>query len=117
MTDGAFSVSSVYEAGFSGFVLHRKLVSSGIDNIVVNPSSLEVAANDLVKTDRKDALKLAMHLYQGRLRGIHIPSEEQERGRLFHRKLEQFLKDRTSLTNCIRMELRQFGLLGHNWET
>jgi transposase len=115
LTDGALSVSSVYEAGFSGFVLHRKLVSSGINNIVVNPSSLEVAANDMVKTDRKDALKLAMHLSQGRLRGIHIPSEEQERERLFHRKREQFIKDRTSLKNRIRMELRQFGLLGHDY--
>ena len=37
---------SVYEAGFSGFGLHRTLESFGINNIVINPASLEVAAKD-----------------------------------------------------------------------
>ena len=114
-TQGAATVCSVYEAGFSGFVLHRSLVSAGISNIVVNPSSLEVARNDLVKTDRKDALKLALHLSQGRLKGIFIPSEEQERERLSHRTREQFVKDRTAVKNRVRMKLRQFDLLGHDY--
>ena len=37
---------SAYEAGFSGFVLHRVLAAAGITNIVVNPASVAVAAND-----------------------------------------------------------------------
>ena len=44
-------IHSVYEAGFSGFALHRTLESSGIRSIVINPASLEVAAKDKVKTD------------------------------------------------------------------
>ena len=116
MTKKAAGVMSVYEAGFSGFVLHRKLVAAGIDNIVVNPASLEVAANDVVKTDRKDALKLATHLFQGRLTGIFVPTEEQERERLACRTREQFVKDRTAIKNRIRMRLRQFGLLSHDFD-
>ena len=37
---------SVYEAGFSAFVLHRVLTNAGIPNIIVNPASVAVAAND-----------------------------------------------------------------------
>jgi transposase len=42
-------ISSAYEAGYFGFKLHRTLEESGIKNIVVNPASIEVAANDKVK--------------------------------------------------------------------
>ena len=35
------SINTVYEAGFSGFVLHRILVEAGINNLVVNPGSIE----------------------------------------------------------------------------
>ena len=62
---------SAYEAGFSGFVLHRALTEAGITNMVVNPASVAVAANDKVKTDRRDAKKLALDLADGRLRGIY----------------------------------------------
>ena len=62
---------SAYEAGFSAFVLHRVLTKAGISNIVVNPASIAVAANDKVKTDRRDSQKLAIDLADGRLRGIY----------------------------------------------
>jgi transposase len=70
-------VCSVYEAGFSGFVLHRELVKHGVENIVVNAALIEVAANDRVKTDRRDSRKLAEHLYAGRLKAIFVPEPEQ----------------------------------------
>jgi transposase len=37
---------SVYEAGFSAFVLHRVLTKAGITNIIVNPASVAVTANE-----------------------------------------------------------------------
>ena len=37
--DGAI-ISSVYEAGFSGYTLHRSLKSAGIDNIVIIVGSI-----------------------------------------------------------------------------
>ena len=38
----AARIRSAYEAGFSGFVLHRVLVQSGVENIVVNPRRLRL---------------------------------------------------------------------------
>lgn len=58
-------IYSAYEAGFSGFRLHRVLVESGIKNIVVNAASIEVRANDRVKTDKRDATKIAEQLSRG----------------------------------------------------
>lgn len=48
-------IHTVYEAGFSGYALHRMLEEAGIKNIVVNPGSVETASRDKVKTDKRDA--------------------------------------------------------------
>jgi transposase len=53
--DGA-KINTAYEAGFSGFHLHRCLAHHGINNIVVHPAAIEIAARERVKTDRRDAL-------------------------------------------------------------
>src|SRR5215831_1096204 len=52
------TLTSAYEAGFSAFVLHRALTQVGSTNIVVNPASIAVAANEKVKTDRRDAVSV-----------------------------------------------------------
>lgn len=109
-------IYSVYEAGFSGFLLHRKLVEVGIKNIVVNPASIEIAVNNRVKTDKKDSQKLAEHLFQGRLKGINIPSLEQEYKRLISRTREQILKQRVRIGNQIKSKLFQFGYIDYNNE-
>ncbi len=110
-------VCSVYEAGFSGFGLHRVLVANGIKNIVVNPSSIEVAAKDKVKTDKRDCKKMAIQLEAGRLQGIHIPSIEQEHERLLTRTREQLVSERTRVSNQFKNRLYQFGLIPYNDET
>lgn len=66
------SIKSVYEAGFSGLDLHRFLIKNGIDNIVVHPASIEVAANERTKTDKRDSKKMAIQLSTGRLKCINI---------------------------------------------
>jgi transposase len=78
-------INSAYEAGFSGFHLHRFLIQNGINNIVVHPASIEVSSRDRVKTDKRDAKKIAVQLSAQRLRGIHVPSEEQEAKRAVSR--------------------------------
>jgi len=74
-------IYTAYEAGFSGFHLHRYLLSQGINNIVVHPGSIEVASRDRVKTDKRDAFKIANQLAAGRLRGVFVPSQEREEKR------------------------------------
>ena len=54
-------IHSAYEAGFSGFGLHRYLLENGINNIVVHAASIEVSSRDRVKTDKRDATKIAQN--------------------------------------------------------
>ena len=71
-------IKTAYEAGFSGFILHRYLLRHGIDSMVVHAASVEISARDRVKTDKRDSIKLATQLSHGRLRCIHIPTEQRE---------------------------------------
>ena len=87
-------IRTVYETGFSGFVLHRELVKQGINNIVVHAAGVEVAVNNRVKTDKRDAQKLAALLEAGRLKGIGIPTHTQEQRRILTRTREQLVSGR-----------------------
>ena len=104
-------IHSVYEAGFSGFVLHRELKSAGIDSIVVHAAAVEIAAHNRVKTDKRDAAKLSEQLEAGRLHGIRVPSEAQEQNRLLSRTREQLVRERAAVKQQIRMKAHQFGLI------
>lgn len=104
-------LKSAYEAGFSGFVLHRYLIKNGIDNIVVHPASIEVSARDRVKTDKRDSLKIATQLASGRLKGIHVPSEEREAYRSVTRLRESLLKDKKRVGNQLKSFLYLHGLI------
>src|ERR1039458_8675535 len=105
-------IHSVYEAGFSGFALHRVLVQNGVENIVVNPASIEVAANDKVKTDRRDSRKLAEQLFARRLKAIYVPEPEQELRRQLTRTREQIVRQRARLVHQIKSKLHYFGVPG-----
>ena len=67
-----------YEAGPTGFVLARRLKDLGVDVTVVAPSQIPQRAGERVKTDRRDALKLARLHRAGELKPIHIPDQEDE---------------------------------------
>ena len=67
-----------YEAGPTGFVLVRRLRELGFDCAVVAPSLIPVKASDRVKTDRRDAGKLARLLRAGELTAVHIPDATDE---------------------------------------
>lgn len=104
-------VSSAYEAGFSGFCLHRILVKNGIRNLVVHAAGIEVAAADKVKTDKRDSLKIATQLAAHRLAGIHVPSEEREEKRALTRVRNTIVEHRTSVANQVKALLHQHGLI------
>lgn len=67
-----------YEAGPTGYALHRQLTRMGIPCIVVAPSLIPKAPGDKVKTDRRDALKLARLLRSGDLTPVWVPDEAHE---------------------------------------
>ncbi len=110
-------INSAYEAGFSGFALHRVLMSNGIRNIVVNPASIEVAARDKVKTDKRDCQKIAVQLEARRLKEIFVPSEEVEQERLLTRTREQLVSERVRLGQQFKSRLYQFGYIAFDDET
>ena len=104
-------LAAVYEAGFSKFVLHRALIKGGITNLVVHPASVAVAANDRVKTDRRDSKKLALDLADGRLRGIYVPTEAAALARLLPRTRAQLVEHRATIARQMKAKLHQFGLI------
>jgi transposase len=86
-------------------------VENGVKNIIVNPGSISTASKDRVKTDKIDARKLALHLSAGMLKGIRIPSEEEEAKRVLTRTREQLVRARSRTKIQIAMKLHQFSLL------
>lgn len=105
------TVVAAYEAGYSGFWLHRALEAAGIRCLVVHAASIEVSSRDRVKTDKRDSLKIAQQLAAGRLRSIRVPSIEQEQRRLLTRTREQSMRKKRRVMVQIRMRLHQFGKL------
>ena len=104
-------IESAYEAGFSGFYLHRILEKNSIKNLVVHAAGIEVAVGDRVKTDKRDSLKIATQLEANRLKGIHVPSEEREEKRALTRLRDTVVEHRTTTANQIKSLLHQHGLI------
>ena len=66
------------EAGPTGFVLARRLAQWKIECVVVAPSLIPVRAGERIKTDRRDALKLARLHRAGELTAVHVPEASDE---------------------------------------
>jgi transposase len=105
------TIRTAYEAGFSGFVLHRALLKAGIESLVVHAAAIEVAANDRVKTDKRDAQKIALQLSRGALRGIRVPTEKEELSRQITRTRAQLVKERARVGIQVKSKLMIFGLI------
>ncbi|CAN5720665.1 IS110 family transposase [soil metagenome] len=108
-------VRCCYEAGPTGFGLYRHLVERGIDCAVVAPGLVPQRPGDRVKTDPRDARKLARLLAGGLLEPIHVPSPELEAARDLVRAREDArldrMRDRHRLSKfCLRHGRRLPGL-------
>ena len=64
-----------YEAGCLGYTLYRQLTSHNVNCVIMAPTSLPSKRNE-IKTDRKDAEKLAKCLAYNTYQAVYIPSEE-----------------------------------------
>ena len=71
-------VRACYEAGPTGYELHRLLTGLGVRCEVIAPSLIPKAAGDRVKTDRRDAGRLARLLRAGELTAIRVPTPTEE---------------------------------------
>src|ERR1043166_9575789 len=71
-------LKACYEAGPTGYVLYWQLSSLGVACEVVAPSLVPVKAGDRVKTDRRDAAKLARSYRAGDLTAVWVPDAAHE---------------------------------------
>lgn len=104
-------VYTAYEAGFSGFYLHRQLLTQGVNNIVVHPASIQVSARDRVKTDKRDSLNIAKQLASGELKGINVPNEKRELFRTLTRTRSQLVEAKKRIGNQLKSFLFTQGLI------
>ena len=101
-----------YEAGPCGYGLYRQLLAAGHDCQVVAPSLIPNKPGERIKTDRRDALKLARLLRAGDLTAVWVPDTEQEA----MRDLTRARDDMKGQERKARQQLNAFVLRhGRHW--
>ncbi|MDP4197399.1 MAG: IS110 family transposase [Bacteroidota bacterium] len=94
---------SVYEAGFCGYWIDRKLRAYGIENIVVSPADIPTKSKErTTKSDTIDSRKLARELENGTLDCIYVPDKLQEELRAYCRMRYQLVGNQVRLKNRIK---------------
>ena len=82
-----------YEAGPCGFTPQRQLAAAGVDCTVIAPSLIPVKPGERIKTDRRDARKLAQLLRAGLLTSVRPPTPAEEAARDLGRTREDISAD------------------------
>jgi transposase len=111
-------VAVTYEAGPSGFGLARAFAAVGIRCEVVAPSKLERPPGDRVKTDRRDARRLARLLHIGEITGIRVPTLAEEDARDLVRAREAVRGDLMRARHRLSKLLLRHGIVycgGKTW--
>src|SRR6266481_9949949 len=110
----AEKVFTCYEAGPFGYNLHRQMAKMGATNYVVRPRDWDEYGKK-VKTDKRDAQQLALHLDRY-VNGNHdafcvvrVPSPEQEQERSVSRQRESFQGERQRLAAQGRSHALYYG--------
>jgi transposase len=113
----AVRVVSCYEAGYDGFWLDRLLRAHGIENHIIDPSSIEVNRRARrAKTDRLDAEGLVRTLIRWwggdrqACHMVHVPSVSEEDAKRPSRERERLVKERIQHVNRIKGLLATQGL-------
>jgi transposase len=109
-----------YEAGPTGYGLHRLFLSLGIECDVIAPGLIPQRPGDRVKTDRRDALRLAQLFRAGELTSIYVPTEEDEALRDLVRAREDAKEDHLRVKHRITKLLLRYSIrppkkVGRSW--
>ena len=100
----------VYEAGPCGFVLQRHLAAQGWKCDVVAPSSIPRAPGERIKTDRRDAMKLARLARSNDLAVVHVPGAADEAVRDLVRAREDGVREQRSARHRLKALLLRNGI-------
>jgi len=98
-----------YEAGPTGYVLYWQLTRLGVQCEVMAPTLVPVKAGDRVKTDRRDALKLARNYRAGELTAVWVPDAAHEALRDVVRAREAAKKDQLRARHRLNKFLLRHG--------
>ena len=93
-------VQFCYEAGPTGYGLHRLITSLGHPCMVVAPSLIPRKPGDRVKTNRRDALSLAKLLRAGELTPVWVPDEG-------HEAMRDLVRARGAAVETLRVHRQQ----------
>ena len=102
-------IRACYEAGPSGFTIARRLRQLGVECAVVAPSLTPTRAGDRLKTDKRDARKLARLLRAGELTEIYIPEPTDEAIRDLCRARSDAVDDRRRSRHRLKAFLLRHG--------
>ena len=106
---GPEGLAVCYEAGPCGYELYRLLASIGVACDIVAPSLTPVRPGDRVKTDRRDARKLARLYRAGELSFVRPPTPEQEGLRDLVRCRDDLRRARTAARHRVGKQLLRYG--------
>jgi len=113
-----YEVRCCYEASGCGYVVYRWLKEEGIGCEVIAPSLIPQRAGERIKTDKRDAVKLARLFRAGELVSIHIPTEKEESIRGLLRCRETLNREIIKSRHYVLKFLQARGLVyreGSNW--
>ncbi len=99
-----------YEAGPTGFALYWELTRLGIECVVNAPSLIPKVAGDRVKTDRRDAVKLARSHRAGDLTAVWVPDQKHEALRDLVRLREAAQEDNVRAKHRLGKFFLRYGL-------
>ena len=99
-----------YEAGPTGYALYWQLTKLGVECEVVAPSLIPTKPGDRVKTDRRDAVKLARCYRAGDLTTVWVPDRDHEALRDLVRAREAAKKDQLRARNRLGKFLLRAGV-------
>lgn len=102
-------LKACYEAGPTGYVVYWQLTALGVDCQVVAPSLVPVKAGDRVKTDRRDAAKLARSFRAGDLTPVWVPDAAHEALRDLVRTREDAKQDQLRARHRLNKFLLRHG--------
>lgn len=111
------TIKICYEAGPTGYGLYRKLKADGFDCDVVAPAKTPKVSSDRVKTDKRDARKLAGYLRSGLLTAIRVPTPSEEGMRDLLRARETTKKSQSNLKRRIGSLLLRYDRIWHKKST
>ena len=114
-------VRAAYEAGPTGFGLARAARAAGVEVMVCSPGAIPRQPGDRVKTDMRDALKLARLHAAGQLRAVTVPTPELEALRDLVRAREDLRGDlmpaRHRISKLLLRRGQVYGGPGQPWES